>query len=179
MGEPVHRLLHGRRGELAGDGAPGLDPRDQPRVRQHVEMLHDGGQRHRERPREIAHRDGVFGIEPRQQRAPRRVGEGREGAVEGGSLIVNHRVNNMGDVRGESRSLLGARHSSGAAAVEKFGIDMESAVVSELDAPEPGNSGGPSCKGFSRAAMVSGLACNMLSGPWIMCSEGIVRRPWC
>ena len=31
-------------------------------------------------------------VEPRQQGASRRVGQGGEGAVEGGALIVNHRV---------------------------------------------------------------------------------------
>jgi len=55
-------------------------------------MLHDRRQRHRERLREHANREFVVLREARQQRAPRRVGERRERAVEGGVFILNHTV---------------------------------------------------------------------------------------
>ena len=57
-------------------------------------MLHDGRQRDREGPRQLADRDGFLRVETGQERPPRRVGEGGEGAVEEGALIVNHKVNN-------------------------------------------------------------------------------------
>ena len=57
-------------------------------------MLHDGRQRDREGPRQLADRDAFLRVETGQERPPRRVGEGGEGAVEEGALIVNHKVNN-------------------------------------------------------------------------------------
>jgi hypothetical protein len=90
--EPVHGLLHWGSGQLAGDGAADLAPRDQSGVRQHIEMLHDGGERHRERPREVAYRNARLGIELREQRTPRRIGESGKGAVERDVLILNHQV---------------------------------------------------------------------------------------
>jgi Sigma-70, region 4 len=48
--EPVHRLLHRRRGQPARHCAAGLAPRDQAGIGQHVEVLHDRRQRHRKRP---------------------------------------------------------------------------------------------------------------------------------
>jgi hypothetical protein len=90
--EPLHRLLHRIGGEPARHGAPGLLARDQAGVRQHVEMLHDRGQRHRERLRQFAHRNTVPAAEPRQQRAPRRIGECGKGAVQELIVILNHMV---------------------------------------------------------------------------------------
>jgi hypothetical protein len=87
----MHRFLHRPGGELAGDGAADLCSGDQSGIREHVEMLHDRRQRHRERPGELAHRQAVLVVQPRDQRPPRRVGERREGAVEG-LLMLNHRV---------------------------------------------------------------------------------------
>jgi hypothetical protein len=55
-------------------------------------MLHDRRQRHGEGPGELADRNVLALVELRQQRAPRRVGKGGEGAVEGGVLILNHVV---------------------------------------------------------------------------------------
>ena len=49
MIEPVHGLLHGRGGQLADDRAARFPAGDQTGVRQHVEMLHDGGKGHGER----------------------------------------------------------------------------------------------------------------------------------
>ncbi len=65
---------------------------DQACVRQHVEMLHDRRQRHREWLRQFAHRNAVLLAEPRQQRAPRRVCKCRKGAVQSMVLILNHTV---------------------------------------------------------------------------------------
>ncbi len=77
---------------MAGHGPAGFAALDQARVAEHVEVLHDGRQRHRERPGELAHREVLVLVEPGQQGAPRRVGQGSEGAVENSILIVNHRV---------------------------------------------------------------------------------------
>ncbi len=55
-------------------------------------MLHDGGQGDRERPRQLADGEPFFLVEPGQQGAPGRIGQGGKGAVEDGTLIVNHRV---------------------------------------------------------------------------------------
>ena len=55
-------------------------------------MLHDRRQRHGKRPGELADRKAFMFPELRNQGAPRRVGERRESAVEGGILILNHMV---------------------------------------------------------------------------------------
>lgn len=57
-------------------------------------MLHDGRERDGKRARQLADSDGFLGVEAGQQGPSGRVGEGGEGAVEGGGFIVNHRVNN-------------------------------------------------------------------------------------
>jgi len=90
--EPIHRLLHRSGGQAARHGAAGLGARDQAGIRQHVEMLHDRGQRHREWLRQIAHRNTVLPAEPRQQRAPGRVCKCGKGAVQRRILILNHVV---------------------------------------------------------------------------------------
>jgi hypothetical protein len=64
--EPAHRMRHGRSGQAARHDAPGLGARDEARVRQHVEMLHDRRQRHRKWLRQLAHRDRTALVEPRQ-----------------------------------------------------------------------------------------------------------------
>ena len=92
MFEPVHRLLHGRSGQLAGDRAANLPAGDQAGIRQHVEVLHDGGQRDGKRPGEIADRHGLLALELGDQSAPGGVGKRGEGAVERGGLILNHVV---------------------------------------------------------------------------------------
>jgi hypothetical protein len=87
--------LHGRRGEPAGHDAAGLRPADQARIGQDVEMLHDRRKRHGKRARELAHRNVLVLDELRQQRPPRRVGEGGKGSVERGVLTLNHMVKCM------------------------------------------------------------------------------------
>jgi hypothetical protein len=90
--EPVHRLLHRRRGEPARHHAAGFFARDQACVRQHVEMLHDGRQRHRKWLRQFADRDAGLLPKPGQQRPPRRVRERGKGAVQHLLAILNHTV---------------------------------------------------------------------------------------
>jgi len=90
--QPVHRLLHWLCCQPARDRAAGLLARDQASIRQDIEMLHDRGQRHRKRPRQLAHRKLLAAFQPRQQRAPRRVRERGEGAVQGLIVILNHTV---------------------------------------------------------------------------------------
>ena len=98
MFEPVHRLLHGRSGQLAGDRAADLPAGDQAGVRQHIEMLHDGGQGNGEGPGELADRHGVLALELGDQGAPGGIGERGKGPVEGGRLILNHVVKFRADV---------------------------------------------------------------------------------
>jgi hypothetical protein len=90
--QPVHRLLHRLGAQSARHGAAGFRARNQAGIRQHVEMLHDRGQRHRKRLRQIAHRDAVLLLQPRQQRAPRRICKRCESAVQGVIAILNHMV---------------------------------------------------------------------------------------
>jgi len=90
--EPLHRLLHRLGGQPARHGAAGLFPRDQPGVRQHIEMLHDRGQRHRERLRQLADGKAFAIAEPRQQRAAGRVRQRGKGVVENFFLKLNHTV---------------------------------------------------------------------------------------
>ncbi len=55
-------------------------------------MLHDRRQRHRERLRQFAHRDAVPAAKPREQRAPRRIRQRGEGAVQDLIVTLNHMV---------------------------------------------------------------------------------------
>jgi hypothetical protein len=90
--KPFDRLLHRLRRDTAGHHAPGLFANDEARIRQHVEMFHDRGQRHRKRRGQRAHGEHVGTSEPRQQRPSRRVRERCEGAVKCGISILNHVV---------------------------------------------------------------------------------------
>jgi hypothetical protein len=93
--EPIHGLLHRSGDQRARHGATGFPAHDQPGLGEHREVLHDCGQRHGQRPREFG--DGKIAAfpQPRDQSAPGRIGESREGAVEvavGGGWILNHEV---------------------------------------------------------------------------------------
>lgn len=55
-------------------------------------MFHDGGQRHGEGCRQIADSDITAPFEFRQQRTPRRIGDGGKDAIEAVGRIVNHMV---------------------------------------------------------------------------------------
>jgi hypothetical protein len=90
--EPIHRLLHRSGGQAARHGAAGLDARDEAGVRQHVEMLHDRGQRHRKWLRQFAHGNALVLAKPRQQRAAGGIGKRRKGAVQRFVSILNHMV---------------------------------------------------------------------------------------
>jgi hypothetical protein len=92
MAQPVYRLLHRPSAQPARHGAAGFAARDQAGVRQHVEMLHDRGQRHRKWLRQFAHGNAVLLAEPRQQCPPGRISECRKGAVEDRIVILNHMV---------------------------------------------------------------------------------------
>jgi hypothetical protein len=94
--EPIHRLLHRFRGEPARHNAAGLLARDQADIRQHVEMLHDRGQRHVEWLGEFADGKRVAARKPRQQSAPRRIRQRGKDAIQslifGLISILNHKV---------------------------------------------------------------------------------------
>jgi hypothetical protein len=90
--EPVDRLLHRPCGQPARHNTAGFCARDQAGIRQHVEMLHDRGQRHRKWLRQLADRDAVSFAKPRQQRPPRRVRHRSKGAVQRLVAILNHVV---------------------------------------------------------------------------------------
>jgi len=80
--EPIHRLLHRFRSEPACHDAAGLFARDQAGIRQHVEVFHDRGQRHGKRLGELTDRERIAVGKPRQQRAPGRIGERCESAIQ-------------------------------------------------------------------------------------------------
>ncbi|MBN9579966.1 MAG: hypothetical protein J0G37_00415 [Afipia sp.] len=80
--EPFHGLFHRRRIQPARHRASGLGPDDQPGVAEHIEVFHDGGQRHRERLRQFADGDGFAALKFRQQGTPRRIGNGGKNPVQ-------------------------------------------------------------------------------------------------
>ena len=103
MGQPCEGVLQRRGREPAGDGASGLCARNQAGVGQDVEMLHDRRQRNVERRFQRADRKPGLAGEPQHQRAPRRVGQRRKGAIEGGGVKVNHVVNYSAALRSVNR----------------------------------------------------------------------------
>jgi hypothetical protein len=94
--EPGKRVAHRMSGQPAGDDAAGLFARHEPGIREHIEMLHDRGQRHRKGLRQFADRERIARGELRQHRTPRRVGERRKGAIQrvgfGSIETLNHMV---------------------------------------------------------------------------------------
>jgi di/tripeptidase len=82
MRKPVHGLLHGPRTELTRDGAAGLGAGNQAGIREHIEVLHDRREGHREWLGQLANRHRLAFAQAHQDRAPCRVGQGAEGAVE-------------------------------------------------------------------------------------------------
>lgn len=90
--EPVHRVLHRGGGELAGDGTAGLAARDEPGIRQHVEMFHYRRQRHGKRLGQVADRHAVVFLQARQQSPTGRVGQCGKNPVERLFLILYHIV---------------------------------------------------------------------------------------
>src|SRR5471032_3057298 len=68
----------------------GFRASDEAGIVEHVEMLHHGRQLDRKRLRELADRRTVLTLEPFEYRAPRRIDERREGAIEA-LVMVHHR----------------------------------------------------------------------------------------
>lgn len=66
---------------------------------ENIEMLHDGGQRNRERLGDLADGDSILLGEPRQNGPAGRVGQSREGRVQCLMPIVNHMVMYMRPMR--------------------------------------------------------------------------------
>jgi hypothetical protein len=90
--EPVRRLLHRLGGQPARHRPAGLLARDQSGIGQHIEMLHDRGQRHRKGLRQFTHRNAFPAAQPLQQRAPGRIRQRGKGAVQHFFSILNHMV---------------------------------------------------------------------------------------
>src|SRR6185437_15025714 len=67
--------------QLAGAPLRIAAPADEPRLLQNLEVLGDGGRAYLERFGQFLHR-GLTQCQPREDRAPRGVGEGREGGVQ-------------------------------------------------------------------------------------------------
>ena len=91
--EPLVGFFHGLGAQPAGDGAAGFVAGHKASIRQHVEMLHHGRQRHRERLREFA--DGQVRTRGQtcKERTPSWVSQRGEGAVQCVFLKLNHEVN--------------------------------------------------------------------------------------
>src|SRR5688572_299444 len=78
---PRGDLLQRSRLEPGWPPLPLATPGDEPRSLQHLQVLRDGRQAHLERFRQLRHR-GLPRRQPRQDRPPRGIREGREGAVQ-------------------------------------------------------------------------------------------------
>jgi hypothetical protein len=78
---PPRRIAQRIGVEAAPPHAPVAANRGQPRALEHAQVLGHGGQRHRERLREIADR-GIAPGEPRQNRPSRRVRQRGKGQIE-------------------------------------------------------------------------------------------------
>ena len=89
--DPVFGGCQPSRVQTTGAHPPGLFRTDQPALFQHLQMLQHRRQRHRQRPGEIADR-GRAAAQPLHDRAPARIGQCVEHAVEGGA-IVSHMAN--------------------------------------------------------------------------------------
>jgi hypothetical protein len=81
-GEPQHGSLHGLRLETAAHRAPALAALDQVGARKHIEVLHHGRQGDSKRRGDLGDRKLGLGSEAIHDRAPRGIGERREGKIE-------------------------------------------------------------------------------------------------
>ena len=90
--EPFDRVPHRLGLKLAGHGTARFGARDQSGIGQDVQMLHDRRQGHREWLRQLADRKAGLLRESHHQRAARRIGQRREGAIEIGLAKLNHVV---------------------------------------------------------------------------------------
>jgi len=83
-------------------------------------MLHDGGQRHRERLRKLADGDAFAPFQFREQRAPCGIGDGGKRAVQAVWRIVNHMVKYRRDRNGVKGAFAMAMPYGSVAAVSSF-----------------------------------------------------------
>jgi hypothetical protein len=90
--EPIIGVTHWFRPQAAAHDAAILLTADEPGIREHIKVLHDGWQRHRKRLGEFAHGEAVSVAQPGKQCTPRRVGKRRKGAIKAWLVIVNHMV---------------------------------------------------------------------------------------
>jgi hypothetical protein len=90
--EPAHGLLHRTGRQLTGNRATVLGPCDEPYRCQDIEMFHDGRQRDGEGTGEVTDRQAILFAQLRQQRPPRRIGQGGKHAIQGPVTILNHKV---------------------------------------------------------------------------------------
>ncbi len=97
--QPLHRFFHRRGRETARHRAPRFLACDETRLDQDVEMFHHGGQRHRERLRQRAHRKLALLRKAREQRAPCGVGKRCKGAVQRVVFMLNHAVKHRKRIR--------------------------------------------------------------------------------
>jgi len=88
MGQPHRGLLHRLGGEFAAHHAPFLHARDQARVFQHAQVLHEARQRHAVRLRELGDRGAAL-AQLTQYVATRRVGQCPEHLVEDGLIRLH------------------------------------------------------------------------------------------
>jgi hypothetical protein len=88
----MHGGLHRPRLQAAVHRAPGLAALDQARARQHVQVLHDRRKRDLKRRGDLGHRQLRLVRKAIDDRAPRGVGERREGKIELGAAKLNHTV---------------------------------------------------------------------------------------
>ena len=90
-GEPGHRVAHWIGLQGAGDHSTLFRTRQEPRIFERVQVLHEPWQRHRERTCQLAHRLRARS-QRRENRAAGRIRQGTEYAVQMISLILNHYV---------------------------------------------------------------------------------------
>jgi hypothetical protein len=90
--EPLCGFFERRSTEPAAHGSARLVARQQAGVGEHSDVLHDIGQRHRERLCQLADAQARRLRQPQQDRATRRICESRERAIELGGLKANHVV---------------------------------------------------------------------------------------
>jgi len=90
--DPGLCVLHGSRVERAPHRPADLLALDEAGPGEDAEVLQDGRERHRERCGDLARRPSAAHAQHVENCPSRRIGEGREGAIERRRLKVNHMV---------------------------------------------------------------------------------------
>lgn len=103
--QPLRGFFERRGAKPAAHGSACLVARHQAGVGEHSDVLHDVGQRHGERHCKLADGQGRRFRQPQQNRAPGRIGEGRERSIELCRLIANHMVKYYGAASGVKRQV--------------------------------------------------------------------------